>query len=440
MATLFSDDFNRANNTDLGASWTEVKGNHQIVSNALQLAAYNSANNFADCRADTDAHAAVADCKVTATRVSGTSFDALIYARGSGTDSTYTGYVLNVYGSNNIEVYRFNSGTSALIGARNATHSNGDSYGLQVSGTGATITFKVIRNGAQVGADLTDTSGSRITAAGQTGLGNWATSTSTWDDFLVEDLAAGGDVSVALTGQVATSSRGSLGPAASKDLSGSAVTSAAGTLTPSLSFVLTGRAATSAIGSIGPQLSIELTGLSATVAQGTVTASTGGDVTVSLSGLVASSAQGALSPAAVRAVTGLAITSTRGSVTPELSKALTGSAASAAQGALAPTFSLSLSGLASTLSQGTVTPVSGVTIALTGQSSTFSAGTIGVVSAIGLTGAVGTWSQGVVSAGVPSGPTSRRRSLLAEKVERVRVVTKVDRSTTVIRKSRQILH
>lgn len=109
-ATLFSDNFNRADNTDFGVALTEVKGNHQIVSNAAQIAAYNSASNFADLRADTDAHAAVADCRVTVTRVSGTAFDALVYARGSGTDATFTGYVLNVFGANNIDVYRFVSG------------------------------------------------------------------------------------------------------------------------------------------------------------------------------------------------------------------------------------------------------------------------------------------------------------------------------------------
>lgn len=281
MATLFSDDFNRANNTDLGASWTEVKGNHQIVSNALQLAAYNSANNFSDCRADTDAHAAVADCKVTATRVSGTSFDALVYARGSGTDSTYTGYVLNVYGSNNIEVYRFNSGTSALIGARNATHSNGDSYGLQVSGTGATITFKVIRNGSQVGADLTDTSGSRITAAGQTGLGNWSTSTSTWDDFLVEDLggtqsysySASGGLSIA--GVAAALRSRAVSVAGGISLGGATASARVGSRTASGGISLVGAASFARGQTVAPSGGLSLSG-AATKACARVAASAGG--------------------------------------------------------------------------------------------------------------------------------------------------------------------
>lgn len=99
---------------------------------------------------------------------------------------------MNVYGSNNIDVYRFVAGASTLIGSRNATHADGDTYGLEVSGTGATVTMKVYRNSSQVGADLTDTSGSRITAAGQTGMGNWSLSVAVFDNFLVEDLAGGG--------------------------------------------------------------------------------------------------------------------------------------------------------------------------------------------------------------------------------------------------------
>lgn len=187
MATLFSDNFNRADSTSLGTSWSELAGDWQVQTNQLLI---SSGAGFRVCATTTTAHAAVANCKVTATRAAGASWDAGPCVRLSGTSGSETCYYLDVSGTQDLVVYRRIAGTDTSVGALVQAHSNGDIYALQVSGTGATVTLKVFRNGTQVGSDLSDTSGSRITAAGQTGVVTW--SGAAFDDFLVEDVAVGG--------------------------------------------------------------------------------------------------------------------------------------------------------------------------------------------------------------------------------------------------------
>ena len=46
MATLASDNFNRANSTSLGSDWTEQEGNWEIVSNELSLNTHSGGDNL----------------------------------------------------------------------------------------------------------------------------------------------------------------------------------------------------------------------------------------------------------------------------------------------------------------------------------------------------------------------------------------------------------
>ena len=93
--------------------------------------------------------------------------------------------------------------------------------------------------------------------------------------LVLEYTAAGGggDVSVSLTGQSMTSSRGSLAVDHTNALTGQAVTSARGTLTPdnSVLVALTGLGMTSARGSLAVDHANVLTGHSLTVSEGTLT-------------------------------------------------------------------------------------------------------------------------------------------------------------------------
>src|SRR3990167_8774273 len=78
------------------------------------------------------------------------------------------------------------------------------------------------------------------------------------------------ETSVALTGQQATGTSGSLAASASIALTGQAATAAAGTLTPAapVSVPLTGLAATGSAGTLTISVSIQLSGVEATVAAG----------------------------------------------------------------------------------------------------------------------------------------------------------------------------
>ena len=110
-------------------------------------------------------------------------------------------------------------------------------------------------------------------------------------------VAAGGDVSVALSGQSVTTSAGTLAPANSVALSGQSVTTSAGTITPSIGtdVALTGSAVTTSAGTLGVSTSVALSGSAVTVSAGTLTVESP-DVTVALSGVSVSADAGTVTP------------------------------------------------------------------------------------------------------------------------------------------------
>jgi hypothetical protein len=153
--------------------------------------------------------------------------------------------------------------------------------------------------------------------------------------------AAGGDVTVALTGQSLTATAGTLTPANAVPLSGSSVTAAAGTLSPSLAVALSGSSLTPSTGTLAPALSVPLSGAALSITAGTLTATGGdaGNVTVAL--------------------TGQSLTISAGTLTPETSVALSGSGLTAAAGTLAPELAVALAGAALSVVAGTLTASGG---------------------------------------------------------------------------------
>lgn len=224
-----------------------------------------------------------------------------------------------------------------------------------------------------------------------------------WNYALLEILAAGGDVTVGLTGSALSSTGGALGPAASKALSGSALTGAQGTLVPALSLALTGSALSSVAGTLIPSFSIALTGQALAMAQGSVSA--GGDLILALTGQALALSAGTLSPAADKALSGSVLASASGTVVPANSKALSGNAAILAPGSISPAISKALSGNLLASAQGTVTAVTGVTIALTGQSLSFGQGTLARALSVSLNGQPLSALQGTLVPGNDSAVT-----------------------------------
>jgi hypothetical protein len=185
MSTLFSDNFNRVDSGTIDATnWVEIAaGNWDLVSNAVVSASTGT------LVATTSAHAAVADCKATVTVTSTTTLDGGPAVRA--TTDGQGGYFLDVIKSaSTLSVWRRVANVDTQVGAdiTGITIANNDTFTLEASGTGATVTLKVYQNGVQKGSNFSDASGSRITAAGQSAIFDFGGAT--YDDFLLEDLAA----------------------------------------------------------------------------------------------------------------------------------------------------------------------------------------------------------------------------------------------------------
>jgi hypothetical protein len=192
MSTIFSDSFTRANSGTIDATnWIEIAtGNWDLVSNAVTSA---SAGQLITT---TSAHAAIADCKATAKCVSAPAgFDGGLMVRAT-TDGLNCYFLDAIRSAGTLSVFRKVANVDTQLGAdiTGLTIANGDTYTLEVSGTGATVTLKAYQNGVQRGSNFTDSSGSRITSAGQTGIIEFTGASVTWDDFLAENLVAGGRI------------------------------------------------------------------------------------------------------------------------------------------------------------------------------------------------------------------------------------------------------
>jgi hypothetical protein len=241
MSAVFTDDFNRANNTALGANWNEARNDSSINTNRMRLGVYTTLGASL-VLTTTTAHAAIADCKVQVTQVSG-SGDGGPVARVTNSGATPTYYAVDVY-TGACETYRHDAAAAGtLLRTAAITQVANGVIALQVSGTGATVTLKQFYQGTQRGADVSDTSANRITSATQTGIYNWATSAANcdYDDFSVDDLVVAGGV----TGDANITEAGDTVSGAGSVLvtGSSAITEAGDTLAAAGTNLLTGAAA-----------------------------------------------------------------------------------------------------------------------------------------------------------------------------------------------------
>lgn len=146
--------------------------------------------------------------------------------------------------------------------------------------------------------------------------------------------AAGGDVSVALTGTAATASIGTLSPATDKALTGSSATTGQGDMVAEIGVVvaLTGQEMTAAIGSVSPSNTVALSGSEATASPGTVVATP----TFGLTGQEATTEQGSVTQSRTVPLAGEAMIGEQGDVgvVGDVTVALTGQAMTMGQGDL----------------------------------------------------------------------------------------------------------
>lgn len=227
----------------------------------------------------------------------------------------------------------------------------------------------------------------------------------------------GGDVSVALTGQTAAISLGSVNKTSSKGLSGltaalatglvapvkaialggQVASASLGTLTTSKSASLLGNTVSLSTGSVAQQntLTLALTGLGLVAATGTVEVVAG--VVTSITGQGITAATGTTVSSAARPITGLGQTVTLGTVVAvgTTAVALTGQSTSLSLGAVITSRTTLLSGTATALSAGLVVPSNSA--AVSGLPAYADVGSLGSSRAITATGSGAALSLGSVS-------------------------------------------
>jgi hypothetical protein len=174
--TDVSDDFTRANAANLGANWTDAIGGHDLVSNQAQgeTAGTDHVSVWAGAAlgADHEVQVTLGNLQ-NATRYGGG------VVRWSGT-SGYAFITDGSSGAGHTELAKWTSGSYSVLQAIATTFSNGDVLKLTVSGT----TLRCYKNGAQVGADETDSDFS----TGQPGVETYGTAL--LDDWSATDGAA----------------------------------------------------------------------------------------------------------------------------------------------------------------------------------------------------------------------------------------------------------
>lgn len=180
------------------------------------------------------------------------------------------------------------------------------------------------------------------------------------------------NVTVALTGQTATFTAGTLIPNSALAINGQSASFTAGTLTANNAVALTANTATFTAGSMVISSSLAISGLTATFSSGTLLPS----ISLTLSGQTATFAAGTLSPSGdvTVSISGLTGTFTAGSLSPAIALPITASSATFSAGTLAPSISLAVNGLAATFTAGTFVIPGDVTVAITGLTATFTAG------------------------------------------------------------------
>lgn len=194
--TTFTDDFNRANSSSLGAGWVEVSGDWSIVSN--QLAPGTSGATIV-LRAATAM--ATSDNYAQVTIAATTALSQGVWCRGNS-DLT-SGYLWRNNGTN-WTLFSVAGETFTSIGSFSAAAAPGDVAKIQAVGS----TIKGFVNGVQR-VSVTDTS---VATGTSVGIRSDSTSFIRFDDFAAGDVTAGvtlGTASATETSQPLTGAKGS---------------------------------------------------------------------------------------------------------------------------------------------------------------------------------------------------------------------------------------
>ncbi len=310
--TIYTDDFNRSNAsgpTSLGSPWvtqgSSGAGFPAIVSNQLRLATQGSGRSM--CRYDTGANTLnhFSELKFKGQNHDHPTFawyvvgSVIVRIQGDLTSSqAYTMSIL-CYDHAAGDVFRYvlqdgnaTTGTSLQDASLSGGASSGDLFRLTAIDSGTGVDLVMTKNGTQFGSTQSIAyADSNYYGAGGFGIGLPATpragedtGSTDWDDWSGGDNP---DISVTLTGAVATSAAGSvtIGLEIQVTPTGVAATASTGspTETGTSTLTLTGIAATASPGSLVaiPGISADLDGVGITASIGTETVTANANVSVS---------------------------------------------------------------------------------------------------------------------------------------------------------------
>ena len=201
----FSDDFNRADSSNLGANWVEVSGDWSIVSNQLSPGAAGGTIILRAAGAmDTSDHYAQVTIPATAAVSQG------VWCRGNSNISQ--GYLWRNNGTS-WDLFQVVGGSFTVIGTYTAAAAPGDVAKIQAVGS----TIKGYVNGIQR-VSVTDTG---VTTGTSVGIRGESSGSLRYDDFTAADVVSGATLGIASATETAQALTGSktavLGLAASSE-------------------------------------------------------------------------------------------------------------------------------------------------------------------------------------------------------------------------------
>jgi hypothetical protein len=178
--TSVLDNFDRANGADLGANWDfafSFGNSSNIFSIENTSRAVPSGNHYAEEVYTAGTDVTESEVYVTLVTAPASGADYGLIARYTGTGGSSQGYRLTiVHNTGAWSVKRVTSGTTQSGDKATATQAvaAGDSFGMEVTGTGATVTIKIYYKASGGSWNLlatgSDTDGGRITGAGDVGM------------------------------------------------------------------------------------------------------------------------------------------------------------------------------------------------------------------------------------------------------------------------------
>jgi hypothetical protein len=210
--TTFTDDFNRADSTNLGAGWVQVSGTWSIISNRLSSGSAGGTIilRAADTMATND-HAAQVTIAATAAVSHG------VWCRGNATISQ--GYLWRNDGSN-WTLFSVVGGSFTSIGSYAAAAVAGDVAKIQAVGS----TIKGFVNGVER-VSVVNTA---VTTGTSVGLRAESVAALRFDDFTAADIVAGATGDAALPGAATLTATGQRAATGSTALAGTASLTSAG--------------------------------------------------------------------------------------------------------------------------------------------------------------------------------------------------------------------